>query len=68
MQRLHAPRMPLLRKREGLWECIGWQRTGYGYTWQQAHAEWKTRTEQNLPTGPRPLAFNLGAPLENHHV
>lgn len=36
-------KMPRLRKREGLWECVGWLFVGYGWTEQQAFKEWQAR-------------------------
>jgi hypothetical protein len=37
--------MPRLRKREGMWECVGWTVIGYGFDWRQAHAEWRSMND-----------------------
>jgi hypothetical protein len=33
--------MPRLRKRDGMWECVGWTVIGYGFDEKQAFAEWE---------------------------
>jgi hypothetical protein len=57
-------RMPLLRMREGLWECVGWTCTGYGYTWREAAAEYKAldgKRRVGPPAPPPQMTFTLGS-------